>query len=107
MTQDITTGKAYLYRFRNNELEMLEGEITVYRIAGISKGRFFTGRKALQCCGREGEVQNATVWLSKPNEKKAREILIMYEEDLIEDLKDKIDNHEMKIRILKGEYEDR
>lgn len=107
MAQDITTGKAYLYRFRNNKLEMLEGEITIYRIAGIAKGRFFTGRKALQCCGRSGEVSNRTVWLPKPDEKKARELLIMYEEDFIEDLYDKIDTHTMNIRILKGEYDDR
>lgn len=104
MSQTNTT-QAYLYRFRGGRLETLEGEIAVYRIAGISKGRFFTGRKALQCCGQEGKVQNATVWLREPDEKKAREILIMYEEDLIEDLRDMIAAHEVKIRILKGEYD--
>ena len=56
--------------------------------------------KKLQCSNFEGAVYNKSVWLFKPDRKKAIKILLDYEQCCIAELQARILNHEILIEQL-------
>ena len=92
---------AYLYQIQKGVLNIYEGN--VHRTWKEYEGAFITKTKNRMCSSKSEFVCNAAVWLHERNDDLARALLIQYEEEEISILNKKIENHKMKILILKGE----
>ena len=89
----------YLYSIWNGRLMVYEG--TIHEIVNSSASVFGNKIKRFTCASKPGVVYNAVVWHETPDDNKARELLIEYEETAIVLLYEKIESHNAKIKLLK------
>lgn len=92
---------AYLYQIQKGILNVYEGD--VHKTWKDYEGAFITNTKNRACSSKPKLVVNAAVWLTERNDDLARELLSKYEEEEISILERKIENHRLKIKILKGD----
>ena len=86
--------KGYLYSMWSGALKVYEGCVE-QSVHGGDRYHFYVRRgtkiiRRVMCNGHPGFVSNATVWLEERDDKKAIDILIQYENEQIEELKDRI-----------------
>ena len=92
--------KVYLYSINTGKLVVNEGFVqpSIYK----DRVRFLGKKKSILCPAESGKVFNASVWLPKRDDAKARKLLIDYEENLIFELRNRVQTHLSKIHVLKG-----
>lgn len=104
----VHTENVYLYSVWNgSKLKVFEGyieEIKRYAEGSNVRYRFMSKdrRHHYICSEEEGVIFNKVVWFTKPDEKRAKQVFIEYENDVIEELRLKIKAHEAVIETLKS-----
>lgn len=90
----------WIYSLWSGVFRTYEGYIQA-SIPHSDQGRFITANRSFQCSIHHGVVFNAVVWLSERDDDLARELLVTNELHNIDKLREKIENHQSKINILK------
>ena len=91
-----------IYHNGSTLMNQLTGELYTYLSSTyfIVKDSRDRTTKKLQCSNFEGTVYNKSVWLFKPDRKKAIKIFLDYEQRRIAELQARILNHEILIEQL-------
>ena len=89
-------GKGYSYRLGRNEYSNPYGLFTANEKPVHSRSH-----NSYECSLEEGIVWNNMLWLSQRDDKKAAEIFIKYQEELLEKLMKRVKAYQRKIDMLK------
>ncbi len=101
---DKTTFKeGFLYSVWSGELRVREGKVVIGNPFRETYTFISKDAVSVTCSNHPGEVYNAMVWLEERDDQKAKELLIDYYQNKIDDLKEVIQGHQNKINLLKGD----
>lgn len=98
MNEFVSTG--YLYSMWNGVFTVYKG--TLHQSLPKKYHHFICENimKHFTCSSCEGEIYNAMLWFSERKDDKAKEKLLKYEETIINELQQRIENHQRKMILL-------
>lgn len=100
-----TVTPGYLYSTWKGEFKVRKGNVRI-REGSFTAGFIFDdpgiGQKCVSCSVDPGKLHNSCIWMKERNDALAKQIFLDYEHFQIEVLKEKIDRHKYKIKVLKS-----
>lgn len=100
--EQIICEKAFLYSLWTGEFKLYEGRIVTGEKYKDGMARFIGEKKEMICPSKDGEIYNSIIWLTDRDDQKVIDIMVKYQEEKIEELKKKINNHLNKINLIRG-----
>ena len=92
--------KAYIYSIKNGKLRVHEG--FVFAEPFRERVQFRGKNKKTLCSKTPGEVYSGSVWFLERDDQKALKLFIEFEEKLVFQLQERVQNHLSTISQLKG-----
>lgn len=98
-TEPTTEKEVYLYKLNSDGIVEMHGKLFKY---GYSRMMFRCNKLTSEVSLEPGKIYRRFVWFDKPNFEKAKSLFIEYEQNLIEQSRQKIDSCEKMINIIKS-----
>lgn len=100
--KEVLFENVYLYSVWSGEFKCFEGRLIQSPIWD-NRAVFENRTKVLVCSNECGVMHKGLFWFTDRDDELARRMFIDYEELQIEKLQEKIGNHLIKIKMIKGE----
>lgn len=96
---------AYLYSLWNDQFTVTEGFVYIFSGTRRDHAQFDCRERTdyVVVDPIPGTIRQAKLWLLERDDELAKRLLRKYHEDCITDLKKKVQGHEQKLDILKGD----